>query len=73
MVGEREKLILDFINGPLRKYLNGDISFGRFKEEINETCGTNFIYSDLYPSYLFNASLSYDSQEQLLIEDIRGC
>jgi hypothetical protein len=58
---EREDLILSFINGPLREYLAGDISFGRFKELINETCGTSFSYSDLYPSYLFNATLKYEA------------
>ena len=57
---EKKKLILDFINGPLYEYLNDEISFGKFKERINEVCGTNFSYSELYPSYLFNAILSYD-------------
>lgn len=57
---ERERLILDFISGPLEEYLKGDISFGKFKERINEVCGTNFCYSDLYPSYLFNAVLKYE-------------
>lgn len=57
---EREDLILLFINGPLKEYLLGDISFGRFKELINESCGTNFKYSDLYPSYLFNGKLTYE-------------
>ncbi len=57
---EREDLILLFINGPLQEYLLGDISFGRFKELINESCGTNFKYSDLYPSYLFNGKLTYE-------------
>jgi hypothetical protein len=57
---EREDLILLFINGPLQEYLLGDISFGRFKELINESCETNFKYSDLYPSYLFNGKLTYE-------------
>jgi hypothetical protein len=39
--------------------LTGDISYGRMIELINEKCGTNFKYSDLYPSYLFNATLKY--------------
>jgi hypothetical protein len=60
-----EKLIKDFIDGPLQRYLTGDISFGKFKEEINEVCGTNFIYSDLYPSYLFNAMIHYPHNEYL--------
>ena len=52
-------LIKKFIDGPLQRYLTGDISFGKMIELINEECGTNFKYSDLYPSYLFNASLKY--------------
>ena len=67
---EKEKLIKDFIDGPLQKYLTGEISFGKFKEEINETCGTNFIYSDLYPSYLFNAQITYEESDRLLLEDL---
>ena len=60
---EKKQLILDFINGPLQEYLNQDISFGKFKERINEVCGTDFSYSDLYPSYLFNAILSYEEDQ----------
>lgn len=60
---EKKQLILDFINGPLQEYLNQDISFGKFKERINEVCGTDFSYSDLYPSYLFNATLSYEEDQ----------
>lgn len=56
---DKKQLILQFINGPLQEYLTGDISFGRFKELINSTCGTDFCYADLYPSYLFNAALVY--------------
>ena len=67
---EKEKLIKNFIDGPLQRYLTGEISFGKFKEEINETCGTNFIYSDLYPSYLFNASITYEPSDKLLLEDL---
>jgi len=55
---EKQELILTFINGPLKEYLTGDVSYGRFKELINETCGTNFKYSDIYPCYLFNAGLN---------------
>jgi hypothetical protein len=55
---QKQELILTFINGPLKEYLTGDISYGRFKEMINEACGTNFKYSHIYPSYLFNAGLS---------------
>ena len=55
---QKQELIITFVNGPLKEYLTGDISYDRFKELINETCGTNFKYSDLYPSYLFNAGLS---------------
>lgn len=58
-IDDKKQLILDFINGPLQEYLDGNISFGKFKERINEVCGTDFSYSDLYPSYLFNATLSY--------------
>jgi len=65
-----EKLIKDFIEGPLQQYLTGNISFGRFKERINEVCGTNFAYSDLYPSYLFNAQISYEDSDRLLLEDL---
>ncbi len=54
---EKQELILTFINGPLKEYLTGDVSYGRFKELINETCGTNFKYSDIYPNYLFNCGL----------------
>ena len=61
---EKKQLILDFINGPLREYLDGgQISFGKFKEKINETCGTDFAYSELYPSYLFNAQLIYEEAD----------
>ena len=56
---QKKELILDFINGPLQEYLTGEISFGKFKERINEVCRVDFCYSDLYPSYLFNATLSY--------------
>ena len=64
-IGEREKLILDFINGPLREYLyDSEISFGKFKERINEVCGTELKYSDIYPSYLFNAYLRYPHLEE---------
>lgn len=58
---EKEKLIKAFIDGPLREYLSGDSSYGKFIEEINEVCGTDFRYSDLYPSFLFNAELTYPS------------
>jgi hypothetical protein len=55
---EKKELILKFINGPLQEYLLGEISYGRFKELINETCGTDFSYSEIYPSYLFNLEVS---------------
>ncbi len=67
---EREQLIKDFIDGPLKRYLEGDISFGKFKELTNEVCGTNFSYSDLYPSYLFNAQLSYDESVRGMLDDL---
>jgi hypothetical protein len=67
---EREQLIKNFIDGPLKRYLQGNISFGKFKEEINETCGTNFSYSDLYPSYLFNAQLSYEESDRMFLEEL---
>ena len=42
------------------KYL---LQAGRVMEEekrhINEKCGTNFKYYDLYPSYIFNATIKY--------------
>ena len=60
---EKKQLILDFINGPLQEYLTEGISFGKFKERINETCQTNFNYSELYPSYLFNAVLAYEEDQ----------
>lgn len=63
-VNEKKQLILDFINGPLQEYLTEEISFGKFKERINEVCGTDFSYSELYPSYLFNAVLAY--QEDMM-------
>lgn len=65
-----DKIIKDFIDGPLQRYLTGNISFGKFKELVNETCGTNFSYSDLYPSYLFNAKLSYEEADRMLLEDL---
>ena len=67
---DKEKLLKDFIDGPLQRYLMGDVSFGKFKELVNETCGTNFSYGDLYPSYLFNAKLSYEESDRLLLEDL---
>lgn len=69
---QKQKLILDFMNGPLREYLEGEISFGRFKEKINEVCGTEFSYSDIYPSYLFNAKLSYEDEIKIMEEDIKA-
>jgi hypothetical protein len=67
---EREQLIKDFIDGPLKLYLTGDISFGKFKELTNEVCGTNFSYGDLYPSYLFNAQLSYSESVRGMLNDL---
>ncbi len=52
-----EQIIKKFIEGPLQSYLTGDISYSRFIELINEECDTKFKYSDLYPSFLFNATL----------------
>jgi len=65
----KEQLIKTFINGPLQKYLTGDISFGKMIELINEECGTNFKYSDLYPSYLFNATLEHTPVDLNTIRD----
>ena len=65
-----EKLIKDFIDGPLQTYLTGDISYGRFVELINETCGTDFRYGDMYPHYLFNAQLTYEEANKLMLEDL---
>lgn len=61
---DKKKLILDFINGPLRTYLQGEVSFGRFKELINEQFYTDFHYAELYPSYLFNAQISYPAEDK---------
>lgn len=73
---EKKQLILDFINGPLKEYLDGgQISFGKFKEKINETCGTDFAYSELYPSYLFNAQIVYEEADlfnRIDMEEGRG-
>jgi len=66
---EKKKLILDFINGPLKTYLTGDVSFGRFKELINESFGTNFSYSDLFPNYLFNAQITYPDEDRAWAAD----
>lgn len=63
---EKKKLILDFINGPLNQYLIGDISFGKFKEIINEQFDVDFSYSDLYPNFLFNAQLSYPLETEII-------
>lgn len=63
---EREQLILTFIEGPLKKYLTDQISFGKFRELTNEACGTNFRYADLYPSYLFNGRIEYPDAEDML-------
>lgn len=63
---EKKELIVKFINGPLQEYLLGEISFSKFKELINETCGTDFIYSDLYPSYLFNIDVVQNQQTTLV-------
>lgn len=68
-VEQKNQLILDFINGPLREYLQDEISFGKFKERVNETCGTNFSYSDIYPSWLFNGKISYPEEESLMKEN----
>ena len=67
---DKEKMLKDFIEGPLQKYLAGNISFGKFVELINETCGTDFRYADLYPSYLFNAQINYEEADRLLLEDL---
>ena len=67
---DNEKLIKSFIDGPLREYLTGNISYGKFRELVNEVCGTNFSYSDLYPSYLFNGQLSYAEYEADITEEI---
>jgi hypothetical protein len=66
---EKQDLIKSFIDGPLQKYLTGDISYGKFIELTNEVCGTDFSYSDLYPNYLFNGILTYPHNE--LLEDLK--
>ena len=63
---ERAELLLAFINGPLKRYLTDEISYGKFRELTNEVCGTTFSYTDLYPSYLFNARLQYPDAEEML-------
>jgi hypothetical protein len=67
---DKEQLILSFIDGPLQRYLTGDISYGKFVERINEVCGTDFRYSDLYPSYLFNARLTHLEAHKLMLDDL---
>jgi hypothetical protein len=57
---EKKQLILDFVEGPLKQYLTQDISFGKFKELINEQFDLDLKYSDVYPSYLFNGKLTYE-------------
>jgi hypothetical protein len=52
-----KELIKKFIDGPLQSYLTEEISYSRFVEMVNEECGTDFKYSDLYPSFLFNRTL----------------
>lgn len=58
-----EELIKNFINGPLHKYLTDQITFHKFIELTNEACSANFKYTDLYPSYLFNATLQYPEED----------
>jgi hypothetical protein len=66
---EKKKLIKDFIDGPLQRYLTGETSYGKFKEEINEQFDLDFKYSDLYPSFLFNAELYYPTVDDFLSEN----
>ena len=66
---EKKKLIVDFINGPLKRYLTDEVSFGKFKELINEQFDTDFCYADLYPSYLFNGKIHYPDEEKAWQED----
>lgn len=67
---EKKQLILDLLNGPLRRYLSGESTFGKFKDEINLEFNLDFKYSDLYPSYLFNAELYYPSEDDFLAKDV---
>jgi len=70
VIGMKKELIKNFIDGPLRNYLTGNTSYGKFIEEINEICGTDFRYCDLYPSYLFNAELYYSTEEEMFAADL---
>lgn len=67
---EKKKFIKDLLEGPLRRYLQGETSFGNFKDEINQEFGLNFKYSELYPSYLFNAELYYPTVDDFLAKDV---
>jgi hypothetical protein len=48
-------ILQTFISGPLRAYLEGGCSYSSFIELINQSFGTSVQYSDLHPSWLFNA------------------
>lgn len=57
--------------GPLHAYLDPNgagSSFSKFKEMVNETCGTEFSYGELYAStfagWFFNAQLNWDDADE---------
>ena len=54
---EIKEILVKFMNGPLARYLLEDISYSKFKEEINEAFDIELKYSDIYPSPIFNAGL----------------
>lgn len=63
---EKKKLIKDLLEGPLKKYLQGESSYGLFKDEVNSMFEVDFKYNELYPSYLFNAELYYPDIDDFL-------
>lgn len=53
---EKKELILKFIDGPLKEYLQEDIPFNTFSELVNQTFGTDFSRDELERSFLSNQS-----------------
>jgi hypothetical protein len=56
-------IIKAFVDGPLKSMLVEGVSFSRFVELVNEKFGTSVRYPDLYPSWLFNARVTWDDEE----------
>jgi len=67
-------------DGPLYRYLmpggEGDTTFRRLKELINEMLGTNITYRELYDpgfaGWMFNAELSWDAFDAQVSKDIQS-